>query len=196
MAPLPPHPPDPRQRVQKPLQAGPGHLGFPSPAVGPFLAGPGLWKTAAMQPEPSLRGQPARAGGQEGGGAAVLPLGTLGTEERGLGYSLGSAWAWSVGAPTACLPPPPRGGREGAETLWRKETGLMVLAKGPLPVLLLVCPVEPETGKLVSGQRFGGWLGPGVNSLRAGVRRADQDVSRRGQGEERGFCQRRARGKD
>lgn len=29
---------------------------------------------------------------------------------------------------------------------WRKETGLMVLAKGSL-ILLLACPVEPETGK-------------------------------------------------
>lgn len=48
--------------------------------------------------------------------------------------------------------------REGIETLQRKETGLMVLAKESLLILLLACPVEPGLEKLVSGQSFGGWL--------------------------------------
>lgn len=66
-----------------------------------------------------LASSPARTGGQEGGSAVVLPLGTLGTEDRGLGYSLGSAGVWSPGTQTARLTP--CSGREGVETGERKQ---------------------------------------------------------------------------
>lgn len=40
----------------------------------------------------------------------------------------------------------------GVETSWRKETGLMVLAKG------FPSPWSQRLEKLVPGQSFGGWL--------------------------------------
>lgn len=74
------------------------------------------------------------------------------------------------------------------ETLQRKETGLMVLAKESLLILLLACPVEPETGKACLWPELRGLAGGSqvLTPCVLGPRMAPQDVGTGGAGEGKG----------